>query len=110
MAKRKVKRKRKLLYFMASWCGPCKHLREYYFDGLAAVFPGQVDFIDAEREPELARFYKVARIPLIVFLENGKEVKRYDGSQNFGFEEFEKFLMEGEANDHDRKNAENING
>ena len=49
MAKRKVKRERKLLYFMASWCGPCKHLREYYFDGLAAVFPGQVDFIDAER-------------------------------------------------------------
>ena len=76
----------------------------------AAVFPGQVDFIDAEREPELARLYKVARIPLIVFLEDGKEVKRYDGSQNFGFEEFEKFLMEGEANDKDRKNAENING
>ena len=110
MAKRKVKRERKLLYFMASWCGPCKHLREYYFDGLAAVLPGQVDFIDAEREPTLARLYNVARIPLIVFLENGKEVKRYDGSQNFGFEEFEKFLMEGEANDHDRKNAENING
>lgn len=110
MAKRIVKRERKLLYFMASWCGPCKHLREYYFDGLAAVFPGQVDFIDAEREPTLARLYNVARIPLIVFLENGKEVKRYDGSQNFGFEEFEKFLMEGEANDHDRKNAENING
>lgn len=110
MAKRKVKRERKLLYFMASWCGPCKHLREYYFDGLAAVFPGQVDFIDAEREPTLARLYNVARIPLIVFLENGKEEKRYDGSQNFGFEEFEKFLMEGEANDHDRKNAENING
>lgn len=110
MAKRIVKRERKLLYFMASWCGPCKHLREYYFDGLAAVFPGQVDFIDAEREPTLARLYNVARIPLIVFLENGKEVKRYDGSQNFGFEEFEKFLMEGEANDHDGKNAENING
>lgn len=110
MAKKKVKRERKLLYFMASWCGPCKHLREYYFEGLAAAFPGQVDFIDAEREPELARRYKVARIPLIVFLENGKEVKRYDGSQNFGFGEFEKFLMEGEANDNDQKNAENING
>lgn len=110
MAKRKVKRKRKLLYFMASWCRPCKHLREYYFDGLAAVFPGQVDFIDAQREPALARLYKVARIPLIIFLENGKEVKRYDGSQNFGFEEFEKFLVEGETNDNDRKNAENING
>lgn len=110
MAKRKVKRERKLLYFMASWCGPCKHLREYYFDGLAAVFPGQVDFIDAEREPTLARLYNVARIPLIVFLENKKEVKRYDGSQNFGFEEFEKFLVEGEANDNDKKNAENING
>lgn len=110
MAKRKVKRERKLLYFMAAWCGPCKHLREYYFDSLATVFPGQVDFIDAEREPELARRYKVARIPLIVFLENGKEVNRYDGSQKFGFEEFEKFLMEGEANDHDKKNAENING
>lgn len=34
MAKRKVKRERKLLYFMASWCGPCKHLKEYYFDDL----------------------------------------------------------------------------
>ena len=110
MAKRKVKRERKLLYFMANWCGPCKHLREYYFDDLATVFPGQVDFIDAEREPELARLYKVSRIPLIVFLENEKEVKRYDGSQKFGFEEFEKFLMEGEANDHDKKNAEKING
>ena len=110
MAKRKVKRERKLLYFMASWCGPCKHLREYFFDGLAAVFPGQVDFIDAERDPTLARGYNVARIPMIVFLKNGKEVKRYDGSQNFGFEEFEKFLVEGEANDNDRKNAENIIG
>ena len=110
MAKRKVKRERKLLYFMASWCGPCKHLKEYYFDDLAAAFPGQVDFIDAQREPALGRLYKVARIPLIVFLENGKEVKRYDGSQKFGFEEFEKFLMGGEANDNDKKNAENING
>lgn len=110
MAKRKVKRERKLLYFMASWCGPCKHLREYYFDGLAAVFPGQVDFIDAEREPELARLYKVARIPLIVFLEDGKEVKRYDGSQNFGFEEFEKFLMEDKANDNSNKDTGHIEG
>lgn len=109
MAKRKVKRERKLLYFMAGWCGPCKHLREYYFDGLAAVFPGQVDFIDAEREPELARRYKVSRIPLIVFLENGEEVKRYDGSQKFGFEEFEKFLVEGEANDNSNKDTGKIN-
>ena len=75
MAKRKVKRERKLLYFMAGWCGPCKHLREYYFDSLSAVFPGQVDFIDAEREPELARHYKVARIPLIVFFGKRKRSK-----------------------------------
>ena len=109
MAKRKVKRERKLLYFMASWCGPCKHLKEYFFDDLAAAFPGQVDFIDAEREPELARSYKVARIPLIVFLENGKEVKRYDGSQRFGFEEFDKFLMGDEADDNSNKDTGKIN-
>lgn len=108
MAKRKVKRERKLLYFMASWCGPCKRLKEYYFDDLAAAFPGQVDFIDAQREPALARLYKVARIPLIVFLEDGKEVKRYDGSQKFGFEEFEGFLKEDKANDNSNKDTGKI--
>ena len=110
MAKRKVKRERKLLYFMASWCGPCKHLKEYFFDDLAAAFPGQVDFIDAQRETALARLYKVSRIPLIVFLEDGKEVKRYDGSQKFGFEEFEKFLTEEAANDNSNKDTGKING
>lgn len=47
---------------------------------------------------------------MIVFLEDGKEVKRYDGSQKFGFEEFEKFLMEDKANDNNKKNTENIDG
>lgn len=109
MAKRKVKRKRKLLYFMASWCGPCKHLKEYFFDDLAAAYPGQVDFIDAQREPALARLYKVSRIPLIVFLEDGKEVKRYDGSQRFEFEEFDKFLMGDKADDNSNKDTGKIN-
>ena len=74
----------------------------------------QVAFQEVEKDKETAKD-EVEDVSSILKAKEKKEEQKQEQkqkaeTQKFGFEEFEKFLMEGEANDHDRKNAEKING
>ena len=70
---------RKILYFTASWCAPCKALSPI-MDSLR----GQINFdkIDVDSNTDLSTQYGVRGVPSLVLVENGKEVNRLTGVQS----------------------------
>ena len=69
---------RKILYFTAAWCGPCKALSPV-MDSLQ----GQINFdkIDVDTNTDLSAQYGVRGVPSLVLVENGNEVGRLVGAQ-----------------------------
>ena len=70
---------RKILYFTAAWCGPCKALGPI-MDSLQ----GQINFdkIDVDSNTDLSIQYGVRNVPTLLLLENGEEVSRLVGVQS----------------------------
>jgi thioredoxin 1 len=70
---------RKILYFTAAWCGPCKALSPI-MDSLQ----GQINFdkIDVDSNTELSAQYGVRGVPSLILLEDGNEVGRLVGIQS----------------------------
>ena len=70
---------RKILYFTAAWCAPCKALSPI-MDSLQ----GQINFdkIDVDSNTDLSTQYGVRGVPSLVLVENGKEVNRLTGIQS----------------------------
>ena len=70
---------RKILYFTAAWCGPCKALGPI-MDSLQ----GQINFdkIDVDSNTDLSTQYGVRGVPSLVLLENGEEIGRLVGVQS----------------------------
>ncbi len=67
-----------LLDFRADWCGPCREMDPKIAQLAAAGYP--VRKVNKDREPELAKRYRVEGIPCFVLLVNGKEVDRQVGA------------------------------
>eukprot|EP01050_Picozoa_sp_SAG11_P023566 SAG11_NODE_4771_length_1773_cov_53.509081_2_plen_82_part_00 len=69
---------KKILYFTASWCAPCKALSPV-MDSLQ----GQINFdkIDVDTNTDLSAQYGVRGVPSLVLVENGNEVGRLVGAQ-----------------------------
>lgn len=67
---------KKILYFSAAWCGPCKTLGP-----IMESASGQVNYqkVDVDSNPELSAKYSVRNIPTLVLLNNGIEVNRKVG-------------------------------
>jgi len=70
---------RKILYFTAAWCAPCKALSPV-MDSLQ----GQINFdkIDVDTNTDLSAQYGVRGVPSLVLVENGNEVGRLVGAQS----------------------------
>ena len=80
-------KKKVVVDFSATWCGPCKMLAPVLEKVESDV---KVIKVDTDEFEDLAREYGVMSIPTLVLLENGKEVKR-----NIGFidkKKLEEFL------------------
>lgn len=61
---------RKLLFFYASWCGPCKvYDREIIARLEDLVGVDRIERIDAWKEPNRAEKYHVDRLPTVVLLD-----------------------------------------
>ena len=78
-----------VLYFTASWCGPCKQLGPQ-MESLEGEWKtshdaDQVDFFkvpaDDDATKDLLATYGVRSLPTLVLLKDGKEVKRFIGAQ-----------------------------
>ena len=70
---------KKILYFTAAWCGPCKALSPI-MDSLQ----GQINFdkINVDTNTDLSAQYGVRGVPSLVLVENGSEVNRLTGVQS----------------------------
>jgi len=67
---------KQILYFTASWCGPCRILGP-----IMESVKGQVNYskLDVDAEQDLAVKYKVRSVPTLVLVENGVEKNRLVG-------------------------------
>ncbi|MBQ2981073.1 MAG: thioredoxin [Lachnospiraceae bacterium] len=68
-----------LIDFFATWCGPCKMLAPVIEQVSNDHEDVMVVKVDVDKNPELAVLYKVASIPTLVFLKEGKCVKEHVG-------------------------------
>ncbi|HYI97422.1 MAG TPA: thioredoxin, partial [Bryobacteraceae bacterium] len=71
-----------LLDLWAPWCGPCKMIAPA-LDELAKELAGQVKIakLNVDENPVVSSRFHVRSIPLLVMLENGREVDRIVGAQ-----------------------------
>jgi len=70
---------KKILYFSAAWCGPCKMLGP-----IMESLSGQINYekIDVDNNQDLSIQYGVRNIPTLVLVENGEAVDRLVGVQS----------------------------
>jgi thioredoxin 1 len=69
---------KKLLYFTAEWCGPCKLLKPKMQE-LATKIP--ITYIDVDASSTTANYYHVRSIPCIILIdEYGSEQGRLVGN------------------------------
>ena len=69
---------KKILYFSAAWCGPCRMLGPI-MESLA----GEINYekIDVDNNQDLSIQYGVRNIPTLILVENGEAVSRLTGLQ-----------------------------
>ena len=68
----------KVLKFEASWCGPCKALSKV-LEGAAGKYTTEIQVVDIDVDPELAKQYGVRGVPTMVKVDGDKEVGRKVG-------------------------------
>ena len=69
---------KKLLYFSADWCGPCKQLSPIMEELKSEGYP--VQKIDADSNPEICQAFNVKNIPTVVLTIDG-----VDSGRKLGF-------------------------
>tara|TARA_R110000772_G_scaffold98868_1_gene198372 strand:- start:68 stop:313 length:246 start_codon:yes stop_codon:yes gene_type:complete len=69
---------KKILYFSAGWCGPCKTLGP-----IMESLSGQINYekIDVDQNQDLSIKYGVRNIPTLILLKDGESVNRMTGLQ-----------------------------
>ena len=69
---------KKILYFSASWCSPCRTLGP-----IMESLSGQINYekIDVDNNQDLSIQYGVRNIPTLILVENGGAVGRLTGLQ-----------------------------
>lgn len=69
---------KKILYFSAAWCGPCKMLGP-----IMESLSGQINYekIDVDNNQDLSIKYGVRNIPTLVLVENGAIIRKLTGLQ-----------------------------
>lgn len=69
-----------ILYFTASWCGPCKRISPIYAD-LSEQYSGVVFLkIDVDDCQQTARSYGVSSMPTFQFFKNGTKLAEFSGA------------------------------
>lgn len=72
---------RKLIFFHAKWCGPCKRVERDCISRVEeAAGTDRVQRVDAWNEPQTAERYKVIKLPTTIFLDGENERMRVVGA------------------------------
>ena len=71
-----------MLYFTATWCGPCKMLGPVMVS-FEEKYSEAVDVlkVDVDEAPELAEKYEVRGVPTLVLIKDGEVVHRSTGAK-----------------------------
>jgi thioredoxin len=67
---------KQILYFSATWCGPCKNFKPI-MESVSNSIP--VQFVDVDQNPTLSAQYNIKSIPTLVFLKDGQEINKKPG-------------------------------
>ena len=70
-----------LLYFWASWCGPCRMLSPIVDEVAEERTDVKVGKVNVDQQPELAGEFGVMSIPTLLVFENGKLVRQAVGAR-----------------------------
>ena len=70
---------KQILYFSATWCGPCKMLGP-----IMESLSGQINYrkINVDNDTELSTKYSVRNIPTLILVKDGEAVNRTTGLQS----------------------------
>lgn len=72
----------KLLYFGATWCGPCRQFGPVFSD-TNSDFPNvEFEKVDIDEDKEMAGMWSITSVPTIILTKNGKEVWRQAGAMS----------------------------
>ena len=66
-----------VLFFNATWCGPCRQMRPIVTGMRRDGY--RMRGVDVDENRGLVEKYGIRSVPTFVFVENGKEVNRFNG-------------------------------
>ena len=67
---------KKILYFNASWCGPCRNLKPV-IESLNSQL--NIQSVDIDQNQQLAQEYSIRSIPALVFEKDGRIIDKKMG-------------------------------
>ena len=67
---------KQIIFFSASWCGPCKSFKPV-MERLSQELP--IRFVDVDAEPQLVAEYGVRNVPTVVVTQDGREISKRSG-------------------------------
>ena len=68
-----------LVDFWAVWCGPCQMMAPILHELEAEMPDVQIGKVNVDEQMDLARQFRVVRIPTLIIFKNGQEVQRMVG-------------------------------
>ena len=82
---------KKILYFTATWCGPCQKIKPIFKELESKYRDISFCAIDVDLNKQLCSVYNIEKMPTFVFMLGDEEVERFTGPN-------EQRLREGVAN------------
>jgi len=67
---------KKILYFSASWCGPCRNFKPI-MEQVSRELP--VQFVDVDANPDLVAEYGIRNVPTVIVVNNGRVASKQAG-------------------------------
>ena len=67
-----------ILYFTATWCGPCKMFKPTV-QAVSSELGVGINYIDVDQQRDLAQQYNVSSVPTIIVENNGNVIYRNSG-------------------------------